>query len=114
LVVMNQFRICMLCPTPRGCIDFVWKDAHGSGNRHVFWGEKWKLTLPIQTSRGNRRVRKPIECDVVQDVVSRKAFKLPIEDPSDERVAACIVVEHPGAEADGRIRNPRQRLAPTG
>ena len=33
-----------------------------------------------------------------------------VEDACDQLVAARVVVEHPGRQADGRIRNPVQRL----
>jgi hypothetical protein len=40
LVVMDEFGIRTLCPTPRGCIDLVWKDAHGHRDGDVFDVEK--------------------------------------------------------------------------
>ncbi len=88
LVVMDELGIRPLCPTPRGCIDLVWKNAYGYGDGDVFRGEKGKLAFPIQTSRRDRRVRQPVERDVVEDVVSRKALSLTVEDARDERVAA--------------------------
>ena len=50
-VVMDQFGKRFLCPTPRSCIDLIWKDAHGHRDGDVFWGEKGELVFPIQTSR---------------------------------------------------------------
>ena len=73
-VVMDQFGIRLLCPALRGGIDLIGKDAHGSRDRDAFRGEKGKLAFPIQTSRRDRRVRQPVERDVVEDVVSRQAL----------------------------------------
>src|SRR5438477_9430282 len=98
-VVMNQFGICSLCPTPWGCIDLIWKDAHGNRDGDVFRGEKGKLAFPIQTSRRDPRVRQPVERDVVDDVISRKALGFTVKDACDQRVTARVVVEHPGGQA---------------
>ena len=97
---MNQFGIGFLCPTPRGCIDLIGKDAHGSRDRDTFRGEKGKLAFPIETSRRDRRIRQPVERDVVEDVVSRQALGLAVENACDERLTARVVVEHPGGQAD--------------
>ena len=66
-----------------------------------FGAKKAKLVFPIETSRRNRRVRQPVERDVVEDIVSRQALGLPVKDACDELVAARVVVEHPGGQADG-------------
>ena len=75
-----------------------------------FGAKKRQLVLPVETSRGDRRVRQPVERDVVEDVVAREALGLPVEDAGDQLVAARVVVEDPGGQADGRIRDPVQRL----
>jgi hypothetical protein len=36
LVVVDELRIRTLCPTARGWIELVGKDAHGNGNADVF------------------------------------------------------------------------------
>ncbi len=82
------------------CIDLVRKDAHGNRDGDAFRGEKGELVFPIETSRRDRRVRQPVERDVVEDVVSRQALGLTVEDACDERVTARVVVEHPGGQAD--------------
>ena len=73
-------------------------------------GRRRKLALPIETGRGDCRIRQPIERDVVEDVVSRQALGLTIENARDERLTARIMIEHPGSQADRRIRNPVKRL----
>src|SRR5437773_10599980 len=98
---MDQFGIRARCPTPRGLIELVRKGAHGSRNRDTFRGEKGKLAFPIETSRRDRRVRQPVERDVVEDVVSRQALGMTVKDTCDERLTARVVVEHPGGQADG-------------
>ena len=72
---MDEFGIRPLCPTPRGGVDLIWKDADGNRDGDVLRGEKGKLVFPIQTSRRDRRVRQPVEGDVVENVISRKALR---------------------------------------
>src|SRR3989449_7950645 len=97
---MNQFGIRFLCPTPRGLIELVRKGAHGNRYRDTFRGEKGELAFPIQTSRRDRRVRHPVERDVVEDVVSAEALSLTVKDGCDERVTGRVMVEHPGGQPD--------------
>ena len=73
--------------------------------------EERQLVLPVETGRGHRRVGQPIERDVVEDVVARKAFGFPVEDAGDELVAARVMVEDPGGEADRQIRDARTASA---
>ena len=73
---MDEFGVRPLCPTPRGGVDLIWKDADGNRDGDVLRGEKGKLVFPIQTSRRDRRVRQPVEGDVVENVISRKALGL--------------------------------------
>ena len=79
LVVMDEFGIRPLRPAPRGWIELVGKDAHGNRDGDVLGVEIGELVLPIETSRGNRRVRQPEESDVVEDVVSRQAVGFSVE-----------------------------------
>jgi hypothetical protein len=76
----------------------------GDRDRDVFDVEKGQLVFPVETSRRDRRVRQPVECDVVEDIVSREAFGLSVEDACDKRVTAVVVVEHPGSLAP-RVQN---------
>src|SRR5258707_7035936 len=107
---MDQFGVRPLCPTPRGGVDLIWKDADGNRDGDVLRGEKGKLVFPIQTSRRDRRVRQPVEGDVVENVISRKALGLAGKDARHERLTGFVVVEYPGRQADGRVRNPVKRL----
>ena len=67
-VVMDQFRIRPLRPASRGGIEFVWKDAHGSGDNDASDAEeRITLVLPIETSPRERRIRQPGERDVVEE-----------------------------------------------
>ena len=100
LVVVDELGIRALRPTSRGWVDLVGKDAHGNGNADVFRGEKGELVLLIQPSRRDPRVGQPVERDVVEDVVAREALGLTVEDARYQRVAARVVVENPGGEAD--------------
>src|SRR5713226_2444614 len=107
---MDEFGIGPLRPTPRALIEFVGKDAHGNRDRDVLRGEKGKLVFTIQTSRRDRRIRQPVESDVVEDVVSRKALGLAVKDACHERLTGGVVVEYPGRQSDRGICEPAQRL----
>jgi len=107
---MDEFGVRPLCPIPRGGVDLIWKDADGNRDGDVLRGEKGKLVFPIQTSRRDRRVRQPVEGDVVENVISRKALGLAGKDARHERLTGFVVVEYPGRQADGRVRNPVKRL----
>ena len=63
--------------------------------------EKGQLVFPIETTRRNRRVREPEEGDVVEDIVSCQASGLPVKGARDEFVAARVVVQQIGREANG-------------
>ena len=101
LVVMNEFGERPHSPTPGSCIDLVRKDTYGNWDGDVPDVKEGPLVFPIETSRRDRRVRQPVECDVVQDVITREPFRLSVEDTCDEFVAAHIVIEDPGCQADG-------------
>src|SRR5262245_62101562 len=107
---MDEFGIRALGPTPRGCVDLIWKNTYGSRNGDIFDIEEGKAVFPIESSGRHRGARQPIESDVVEDVVSRKAFSLPVENARDELVTTYVVVEYPSCEADGRILNCVERL----
>jgi hypothetical protein len=71
LVVVDEVVwIRALGPAPWGLIELVGKDADGERNRDGLGVEEVRLVLPVETSRGNPRVRQPVERDVVEDVVS--------------------------------------------
>src|SRR6266478_862021 len=90
-VVMNELGERILCPTPRGLVELVWKGAHSNRHGDALRGEERKLVFPVKTSRRDRRGRQPVEGDVVEDVVTREAFSFSIEYARDERVTARVV-----------------------
>jgi hypothetical protein len=55
LVVTDEFGLCPLCPTPRGWIELVRKDAHGNRDGDAFGIEIPEFTpiLPIETGARN-------------------------------------------------------------
>src|SRR6267154_6328306 len=107
---MDEFGIRFLYPAPRSGVDLIGINADGNRDGDVLGGEKGKLVFPIQTSRRDRRVRQPVEGDVVENVVSRKALGLAGKDARHERLTGFIVVKYPGRQADGRVRDPVKRL----
>jgi hypothetical protein len=106
LVVIDELVIGPLCPTPRGLILLARKDADGSRDGVVLGVEIAELVFPVETRRGNPRVRQPEKCDVVEDLVSCQ-FPCgacgPAQGRGDRRRLAItvIVVEKPGCQADG-------------
>src|ERR1700690_3783996 len=103
---MDQFGIRLLCPTPRGGIDFVREDAHGNWDGDSFGIEisEFAPILPIETSTRYRRVRQPGDRDVVEDVGAREAFGFSRKDTRDQLVTARVVIEEVACQADGGIR----------
>jgi MHS family citrate/tricarballylate:H+ symporter-like MFS transporter len=79
LVVVHQLGIRPLSPIPRRLIEFVREGAHGNRDRDAFNTEKAELVLPVETGRGDRRVRQPEQRDIVEDVVSREASGMTVE-----------------------------------
>ena len=82
LVVMDQFGKRPLCPAPRGWIEFVREDAHGSRDGDAFGIEipEFAPILPVQTGARKCRLRQPGDRDVVKDVVAREALDLSLKD----------------------------------
>ena len=84
---MDQFGEGLLCPALRGWIEFVREDADGSRNGDAFGIEipEFAPVLPIETGAGKSCVRQPGDGDVVEDVVTREAFRFsPKDAPTDE------------------------------
>src|SRR5439155_852738 len=80
------------------------KDAYGSRNLGALDVEEAELVLPVETTRGNPRVRDPGHRDVVEDLVSREvANGVARESPRDVLITVRVVVEHPGGEGGRRI-----------
>src|SRR5918992_4286942 len=109
-VEVDEIGVGLLRPTPRHLIELIGKAAHRDRDGDALRTEEGELVLPIQTPRRDPRVRQPVVGDVVEDVVSREALGLSVEDTCDQRQTSRVVVEHPGGQADGRIRNSVQRL----
>src|SRR5258708_15864567 len=107
---MDEVGIRWLYQAPRSGEDVIGKDADGNRDGGVLGGEKGKVVFQIQTSRRDRRVRQPVEGDVVENVISRKALGLAGKDARHERLTGFVVVEYPGRQADGRVRNPVKGL----
>src|SRR5215211_2066060 len=57
LVVIDEFGIRLLGPTPRGFILLARKHAHGDGYRDAFRVEKAAFIFPVETRRGDPGVR---------------------------------------------------------
>src|SRR3954471_20101320 len=116
LVVVDEFGIRPLGPTPRGLILLARKDSHRHRYGDPLGVEKATLVFPIQTRRGDPRVRQPIKRDVVEEFVPCQfagGARRPVQSRGDRRgwlAISVIVVEKPGGEADGRIRNAVEGL----
>src|ERR1700736_3748215 len=107
---MDEFEIRFLYPATWSGVDLIGINADGNRNGDVLGGEKGKFVFQIQTSRRDRRVGEPVEGDVVEDVISRKALGLAGKDARHERLTGFVVVEYPGRQVDRRICKPVQRL----
>ena len=108
-----------LCPTSRGLIVLAGKDAHSSWDGDIGCVIKIEVKFPIETSRRNRRVRQPVECEVVEYIVSCQVTCGVSIDRAPEhgrghrrrRLAITVtVVKEPSGQADGRIRQSVQCL----
>src|SRR5450755_1683161 len=104
-VVVNQFGIGFLGPALRGLIDLVRKGAHRNRDGDVPGGEKSTLIFPVETSRRDRGICQPVERDVIEDVVSRQALGLTIENACDERLTARVVIKDPPRKTNRRVRD---------
>src|SRR4051812_9607111 len=105
-VVVNQLGIRFFHPTSRRLKQLVWKDAHSNRDGHALRAEKRQPVFRIETTRRNPRIRQPVVRDVVEDVVSRQALGVSVEDASDQRHTCRVVVEHPRSQADGESAIP--------
>src|SRR5262245_18627449 len=105
LVVVDEVRIGLLRPTARSRVDLVREDAHSYRDLDAPGVEEASRRLvrivPVEARRGDCRVGDPVERDVVEDVALRQPLGLSIEDAGDHLLAARVVVNHPGCEADG-------------
>src|SRR3981189_3122615 len=106
---MAAVGIRFLYPAPGSGVRLIGINADGNRNGNVLGGEKGKFFFRIRTSRRDRPDGEPVEGDVVEDVVSRKSLGLAGKDARHERLTGFVVVEYPGRQADGRVRNPVKR-----
>src|SRR5271170_5728480 len=73
LVVIDEVVIGPLGPDPRGLITLAGKGAHGRRDGNTDGVVEGELILPVQASRRDRRIRQPVQRDVVQDIVSSES-----------------------------------------
>jgi hypothetical protein len=73
LVVIDELVVRALCPAPRGLIVLAGKDTDCSRDGDVGGVVKIDVTFPIGARRRNRRIRQPVEREVVEDVVSLRS-----------------------------------------
>src|SRR5215470_4038115 len=116
LVVIDELGIGPLSPAARRLILLAGKDAHGHRDGDALGVEKATLVFPIETGRRDPGVGQPIERDVVENLVTRQLARGaggPVQSRGDRRgrlAVSIIVIEKPGGQADGRIRNAVQGL----
>ena len=80
-VVMDHFGIRLLCPAPRGWIEFVREDAYGNRDGNAFGIEiPFAPILPIETGARKRCVRQLGDRDVVENVIAREALGFSLKD----------------------------------
>ena len=102
LVVMDEFGKSALCPTPRGWIELIRKDAHGNRDGDAFGIEipEFAPNLPIEPGARKRRVRQPGDRNVVENVVASEALRLSVKDARDELIAARVMIQKISRQAD--------------
>jgi hypothetical protein len=104
LVIAEKLGIRTFRPAARRSVDLVGEGADCHRNldapRIEEASHRRKLPgVPVEARRRDRRVRQPVESDVVEDVVACQTFGLSVEHACDELVAARVVVNHPRREA---------------
>src|SRR5262245_64451502 len=68
-LIVDQLRVGLFDPTPRGRTYFIREHTHGRRDGNAFRCKESELVLPIETRRRNTSVRQPVERDVVENVV---------------------------------------------
>ena len=97
---MDQVGIGFLRPAARRRVQLVGEDADANREGDALGGEEGQLAFPVETRRGDPRVRQPLERNVVEDIVSGEALGLAVKDTRHERLTRRVVIEHPGGQAD--------------
>ncbi len=106
-VEVDEVGVRLLGPAPRRLILLAGKDGHRNGDGDALGVEEATLVLPIETRRGDPRVRQPVERDVVEDLVTgqfARVARVPVQSSDDCRgrlAVGIVVVEEPGGQADG-------------
>src|SRR5260370_12558564 len=72
LVEVEEPGVGFLSPTARRLVELSREDAYGSRNLGALDVEEAEPVLPVETTRGNPRVRHPGHRDVFEDFVSRE------------------------------------------
>ena len=97
LIIIDEFGIRLLGPSPRRLVDFFGESAHGDRDldaSHIEEAARRKIMagIPIELRGGDRGVRKPVERDIIENVVARQPFRLGVESARDHPVAANVMV----------------------
>src|SRR5215475_7756881 len=105
-VVVDQFRVRSLRPTPRRLILLARKDRDRHGYLDAFDVEEAALVFPVETRRGHPAVGQPIQRDIVENLVPCQFARgtRGAADPCDERsrrlAPSVTMVEQIRGEAD--------------
>src|SRR5262249_4421460 len=98
-------------PAARGLVDLVGEDRDRRRDGDVLDAEEVERVLPVQAGRRDPGAGQPVERDVVEYLVpGQVADGMPGEGIRDVGVAGRVVVDHPGGQADGGVRDPVERL----
>src|SRR5580658_1008476 len=105
LVEINQLGICAYCPAFRSCINFIRENTYGNRDGNIPRVEETALcsqsAFPIEAGGRETRIGKPVQGNIVENIIPGKTFLLPVENPDDEFIACNIMIQHPGCEPDG-------------
>ena len=120
LVEVDEVGVGLLGPAPRRLVLLAREDGHGDRDRDALRVEEAALVFPVETGRGDPGVRQPVERDVVEDFVARQLARGALRALQSGRhrggglAVGVVVVEKPGGEADGRVRDAVQGLRARG
>jgi hypothetical protein len=115
-VEVHEVRLGLLRPAARRLVLLAGKDGHGNRDQDALGVEEATPVLPIETGRRDPRVRQPIQRDVVEDLVTGQfagGAGGPVQRRGDGRgrlAVGIVVVQQPGGQADGGIRDAVQGL----
>jgi hypothetical protein len=98
---VHELRIRCFGPTPGRLIELIGKNADRRRYLDALLVKEAKFVFPVKTARRDACICQPIQGDVVEDVVPRKALGLARENTGDQRQAGCVVIEDPRGKPDG-------------